>query len=176
VAYADVAGWEEFADLGSRLSWVVDPLQWTLASKAERTWLVHRLHEEVRESWGLPIQPLALKRLDRDLLGYFDPDTGVVVLDTSLLEGTDVQAVIGTVVHENRHALQAAVLDGDVLHPLGPMGDDEVAIWRRAEVEYDPDDFVAGYMYNPLETDARAAEAGALIGYWKASYRRVLSA
>ena len=176
MAFADLAGWEEFADLGARLAWVVDPLRWSLASRAERLWLVHKLHAEVRESWGLPAESLRVESLGAHELGYFDPGTGRVGIAGHLLERNDVEAVIGTVVHENRHALQSAILEGEILHPSGPLGADEVEVWRAAERAYDPAAFVTGYMYSPLETDARSAEAGALIGYWKAAYRQAAAA
>jgi hypothetical protein len=176
VVFTDLAGWEEFTNVGSRLAWVAAPLRWMLASRAERRWVVHSMHAEVRESWGLPASALSVESLEPDVMGYFDPDTDHLAIASHLLERDDIESVIGTIVHENRHALQSAILDGEIIHPLGPLGVEEVEVWRAAEEDYDQDDFVSGYMYNPLETDARSAEAGALIGYWKAAYRGAVRA
>jgi hypothetical protein len=109
--------------------------------------------------------------LDGDEMGWFDPDTRIVAIARKLLHVHDIQDALATLVHENRHALQSAILEGEIQHPLGTHGEAEVAVWRAAEDDYNPDDFVEGYMYNPLETDARGAEAAVVIGYWKGAYR-----
>lgn len=114
-----------------------------------------------------PSIQLGVEALEPELFGTWHPEDQTVILNRALLDDDDPQAALGTLVHEIRHALQDAVINGRLEHPHELEAETE--IWRRANEDYDPDDFMA-YLYNPLETDARGAEQGALIGFWKGSY------
>lgn len=167
----EIAGGEDFEELGGRLAGVASPEAWSGSDHAARRRLAHRLHRATRSHWGLPHIDLAIADFgDPAVWGAFDPESGEVTLNESLLDG-EIDDVVGTIVHENRHALQADVIDGVVEHPLtpDPIADEEKSLWEQASEDYDPDDLLE-YMYSPLETDARASESGALVGYWKTLY------
>ena len=106
------------------------------------------------------------------MFGEYDPLTDIITVAEELLLNDDPSDVVATIAHETRHAFQTAVLEGLLPYPHGDEEAGEVAIWQEADKNYDSEDLIA-YMYSPLETDARAAQTGVLVGYWKRSYENV---
>lgn len=168
----DIDGQEDFEGLGAGIAMMMSPSTWEGASETEREALVKRIGDFARMRFGLDTSEVAIDDLPAGQLGAYDARTDVITVSSELLMSDDPSRVLSTLLHEVRHALQTAVTEGLVPHPLGGNAEAKIAIWRSATEDYDSNDLVA-YMYSPLETDARAAASGAVAGYWKCAYDEV---
>lgn len=165
----------DLALIGRGLRPGFQPNAWRSASLAEREQMAQAAHGYIRGGFGLDPGPL---RLAHDMpdwqLGEFDPHSKVVSVNARLLEADDPTTLLGTIAHENRHAVQQERIDGHQAVPYGDLvGEREVDIWKEAGCQYGHHVYV-DYLYNALEVDAR--EAGASLvdeGFW-AEHRRIL--
>ncbi len=169
MARFDIAGSENFEELGADVVAIASPLDWETADADKRRAIAQRVHAFVRMQNDLDVTDIEIEPLSMGTLGEYEPTTDITRMSELLVYDDDASAAIATIAHENRHAFQSAVMQGIVEYPHGSEAEGEVDLWLEADEEYDPDDLVA-YMYSPLETDARAAEAGVVIGYWKHAY------
>jgi hypothetical protein len=131
-------------------------------------------HAYIRKAYGLDPRPLRLEDLPDYQLGEFDPRTKDVTVNARLLEEDDPTALLATLGHENRHAVQQERVDGRQPVPYGDqVGSREVEIWDQAGQKYGTGVYV-DYHYNELEVDAREA-ATSLVdeGFW-VEHRRLL--
>ena len=171
--FHELPGLESFGEIGVGLFAIVSPEAWANAALAEREEHARALHTGIRGYWGLASNQLEIAdTLGTGVRGRFNSGTHRLQIARWLL-GSDIGNALKTVAHENRHDLQAEVLAQRIPHPAAARGQGDVARWQEGVDAYrrDRGDF-ARYSYNPLETDARAAACGVLVGYWRAAYER----
>lgn len=97
-----------------------------------------------------------------------------IEINRRLLAESSASDLVGTIVHELRHAEQQRVIDGRSHDPLVALGRDRRAAWRKAADNYSWEatqgsSAHALYLNNPLELDAFACEAVAVDAYEAAS-------
>lgn len=162
---SEIPGREDFDSVGRGLADKAPRTEWEAEDLEGRERMARSIHDHVRAGYGLGPRELSVSGdMDENVHGAFTPESGDVAINRRLLESGDPEEVIRTLGHENRHALQEEVIQGERESPSG--SDIESGIWRNAGTEYDGGDFEGrGYAYNPLETDARAAGDGVVIGY-----------
>lgn len=173
MSYYDIDGVREFEDVGEILAESCSPSDWLNMDEQSRESAIRRMARQVQMTFGLRVQPIVVMDLPAGEYGKYDPDTDTVTVAADLVINDEPSEAVGTVTHEVRHALQAAVLNDERRHPQAGRASavDEAALWREADATYDVDVLdVVTYTYSPLETDARAAGGGALVGYWRRSY------
>jgi hypothetical protein len=173
---------EQLEEVGRRLVDVLDPEAWAKADLAERMVLAQRAHAFIREAYGLERSPLLYDlNLPPQVAGRFDPSTGQVSINASLLEEDHPGELLDTIAHENRHAVQVDLMQE--IHQAWDQGIEEpdragvdwsvVAGWTDAWTRYDAND-AATYHENELEVDARRAGLQlAGNGYWRAYMERM---
>jgi hypothetical protein len=174
----------ELRSAGKAMRGWFDPSVWGRADVATRALIARTLHLWIREEYGLPGRPLVFANdWAEDVWGDFQPETRHVRLTPRVLLQDDPTALLDTLAHENRHAVQYQLVEELESHrqldregQLRPEVDwVEVAWWRDATRRYRPyrSDHWKPYFYNPLEVDAR--EAGANLvdkGFWSADRAR----
>jgi len=168
---AELPGLEDFVLVGARVAAEVPQTAWSQArgDPEERERLARMMHAAVREAWGLPLSDaLEFQDLGPTLRGAFSLTDGSLRIAEWLLDRDDPSDVLQTLAHENRHDMQRLMLAGRLSHPGGVAGQRELDLWKRGLAEYRPGE-VEGYVYNPVETDARAAASGVVTGYWRAT-------
>lgn len=161
----EIPGREDFDSVGRDLPDVAPRADWEAEDQEGRERLARSIHDHVRAGYGLEPRDLVVSDgMPENVRGAFSPETGDVAINRTLLDNDDPEETIRTIGHENRHALQEEVMRGDRENPSG--SDRETEIWQGAGADYDGGDFEGrGYAYNALETDARAAGDGVVIGY-----------
>ncbi len=161
----EIPGREDFDAVGRRLAELAPRGEWEAEDSEGRERMARSIHEHVRAGYGLEPRDLTVSDdMGDDVHGAFTPESGDVAINRRLLENRDPEEAIRTLGHENRHALQDEVIRGKGESPSGSAVESD--IWRSAEAEYNGGDFEGrGYAYNALETDARAAGDGVVIGY-----------
>jgi len=172
VSYYEIAGLEDFEGLGADIATIVPPDEWLTADEPTRRMLAQWVQDLIRWWWALDGSVLVFADLAPGTHGRYELLDDEVTVSSLLVLEDDPSSLLATLAHENRHAVQNAIVAGVLPYPHGSEAASEVDMWREADATYDPEDLVA-YMYSPVETDARAAEAGVQIGYWKHAYEVV---
>jgi hypothetical protein len=153
---------EDLGQLGQDLRSDVDPDAWEGADQDARAEMLSDANNTIRETYGLPPGEVNYSsELPDGTTGQYDPDTGDVTLNSSLLEDQNPDEAINTLSHENFHDYQQQAIDGEA---TDPYAESRVDAWTEGQANYDSEDFTA-YMENPLEADAFAAERAVFDGY-----------
>lgn len=97
-------------------------------------------------------------------------DGETVRLNRQLLALSGASDLVGTIVHELRHAEQQRVQDGRSFDAVGVLGRNRRALWDKASSNYGWESQQGSvahtlYLNNPLELDAFACEAVAVDSY-----------
>jgi hypothetical protein len=151
------------------------PEVWRRATLAQREDMTRAAHAYIRGGFGLDPKPLQLAHDWPPFYhGDFDPRTGEVTVNASLLKADDPSALLGALAHENRHAVQQERMEGRQAVPYSDqVGHGEVEAWAKATSTYTQNEYV-DYHYNALEVDAREAATSVIdAGFW-AEHRRLL--
>ena len=148
--------------LGQDLRNDVDPDAWANADQGDRAAMLANANNTIRESYGLPAGEISYSSdLPEGTTGQYDPNTGDITLNSSLLNDSSPDEAIKTLSHENFHDYQQQAIDGNATDPYAKARTDA---WSAGQAGYDSEDFTA-YMANPLEADAFAAERAVFDGY-----------
>ena len=153
---------EDLNQLGEDLRSDVDPDAWAKADQDDRAAMLADANDKIRDTYGL--QPSGVNYssdLPEGVTGQYDPGTGDITLNSSLLEDQSPDEAIKTLSHENFHDYQQEAIDGN---GADPYAESRVDAWTAGQAGYDAEDFTA-YMANPLEADAFAAERAVFEGY-----------
>jgi hypothetical protein len=152
---------EDLRQLGQDLRSDVDPDVWAGADRDDRAAMVADANDRIRETYGLPPGEVDYSELPEGTTGQYDPGTGDVTLNSSLLDDPNPDEAISTLSHENFHDYQQQAIDGNA---TDPYAESRVGAWSAGQDGYDSEDFTT-YMANPLEADAFAAEQTVIDGY-----------
>ena len=166
---------EDLRDLGNDLKEIIDPAAWEKKTDPDaRKDMLNAANDRIREEYGLPQRDVSYRSAaeDPDLAGaygYFDPETGGVVINSDYLGDPDPKEAIKTLAHENFHAYQDRAQYGDCSDPFGQS---RAAEWQEADAQYPHEedfdsleDYKEAYLNNLLEKDARAVESEVYTGY-----------
>jgi hypothetical protein len=146
---------EDLQGLGKDLGEIAGPDDWAKADIDTRREMLDSANDRIREEYGLPQRDVSYRSdMDPDVYGEYDPRTGDIGVNSSLLEADHPEEAIKTLAHENFHDYQQQAIDG---HPADPYAQSRVGDWIEGDANYDSNDFTA-YMNNPLEADAYAVE------------------
>jgi hypothetical protein len=174
----------ELRQAGEDLRRWFDPADWQRTDLSRRELLARSLHRWIREEYGLVPRPLVFaNEWGQEVWGDFQPETKDVRVSPRVLLQDDPTALLDTLAHENRHAVQYDLVEelerhrdrGREEHLRSEVDWVEVSWWRDATRSYLPyrTDHWKPYFYNPLEVDAR--EAGSNLvdrGFWFADRAR----
>ena len=153
---------EDLRELGQDLHGIVDPVDWTNADTDTRKDMLDAANDRIREEYGLPGGDVNYRSdLGEGVFGEYDPATGNISLNSSLLEDSNTDEAIKTLAHENFHDYQQQAIDGN---SSDPYAQSRVGDWSQGQSNYDSNDFTA-YMLNPLEADSFAVEQAVFRGY-----------
>jgi hypothetical protein len=153
---------EDLSQLGQDLKSDVDPDAWAKGDQEDRAAMLADANDRIRETYGLPPGEVNYSSdLPEGCTGQYNPGTGDITLNSSLLEDQNPDEAIQTLSHENFHDYQQQAIDGNAADPYAESRADA---WTAGQDGYDAEDFTA-YMANPLEADAFAAERAVIDGY-----------
>jgi len=155
---------ENFAlqGLGKDLGEIADPGDWAKADIDTRREMLDTANDRIREEYRLPERDVSYRSdMGPDVCGEYNPRTGDISINSSLLEADHPEEAIKTLAHENFHDYQQQAIDG---HLADPYAQSRVNDWIEGDANYDSNDFTA-YMNNPLEADAYAVEEEVYRGY-----------
>jgi hypothetical protein len=153
---------EDLQGIGKSLAETADPGDWAKADIDTRREMLDTANHRIREEYGLPQRDVSYRSdMDPDVYGEYDPRTGDISVNSSLLEADHPEEAIKTLAHENFHHYQQQAIDG---HPADPYAQSRANDWIEGDTNYDSNDFMA-YMNNPLEADAYAVEEEVYRGY-----------
>lgn len=174
----------ELQEVGRTLREWFDPGAWRRSDVSTRALMARAVHRWVRVVYGLPPRTLTFADdWEDEVWGDFQPETKDVRIHPMLLLRDDPATLLNTLAHENRHAVQYELVEELEHHQragqeagLRPEVDwNEVSWWRDATRRYLPyrTDHWKPYFYNPLEVDAREADAHLIDkGFWSADRAR----
>ena len=152
----------DLKQLGQDLRSDVNPDAWANADQGDRAAMLANANDTIRETYGLPPAEISYSSdLPEGTTGQYDPNTGDITLNSSLLNDSSPDEAIKTLSHENFHDYQQQAIDGNA---TDPYADSRTDAWSAGQAGYDSEDFTA-YMANPLEADAFAAERAVFDGY-----------
>ena len=146
--------------VADRLSTIEEIKQerWAEITLPERTEALRCVGRELREEHGTPEPMMLVEDLPEGELGRYDPSTGEMKVDTSLVESDDPREAVRTYVHEFRHGFQDET-DSAYRNRLGYVNapTDEVLKWTANERDYKvpPETPFETYEKQPLEADSR---------------------
>lgn len=170
-------GDDELEEVGRGLLEVLDPEAWAKADIPERMRMAQHAHAFIQDAYGLESAPLLYDmNLPSQVAGRYDPTSGLVTVNPSLLEDDHPGELLDTLAHESRHTVQVELVgelrgawDAGRNEPdRGGVDWAAVGRWGDAMTRYDANDAVA-YHSNELEVDARRAGLQlAGNGYWRA--------
>jgi hypothetical protein len=153
---------EDLQGLGKDLGEIADPGDWAKADIDTRREMLDAANDRIRGEYGLPQRDVSYRSdMDPDVCGEYDPRTGDISVNSSLLEADHPEESIRTLAHENFHDYQQQAMDG---HPADPYAQSRVEGWIEGDANYDSND-VEEYLANPLEADAFAVEDEVYRGY-----------
>ena len=174
----------ELQEVGRTLRVWFDPQAWRRSDVSTRALMARAVHRWVRVVYGLSPRTLIFADdWEDEVWGDFQPETKDVRIHPMLLLRDDPATLLNTLAHENRHAVQYELVEELEHHQragqearLRPEVDwIEVSWWRDATRRYLPyrTDHWKPYFYNPLEVDAREADAHLIDkGFWSADRAR----
>jgi WXG100 family type VII secretion target len=146
----------------------IQPDVWKTLSPDERRATLLQVHEAYAEAYGMQPAKLEFGTIPQGGQGvatpaYYDPATKTMYVDDRLIAPTylspenAVPSLVGSVVHESRHALQHQVIDDP--GKFDYISQTQVNVWRDDFAKsIDPNESYERYQNQPVEADAFKAE------------------
>jgi hypothetical protein len=135
------------------------PEVWSTLDTGQRVNVLQGVEDTIAGIQGRTPERVVLEQLPPGTNARFDPVTHTIQIGVDRLGSADEESILGTFLHEDRHAYQFFAVENPGFHPDA----NEVAAWRHNYWNYQESSTTdvtqyQRYWSQPIEVDARSAE------------------